>query len=141
PPIPYTTLIRSVVSTWQTSGCLTGPTREPRRDPRAEATSRPSAQHHGGALQGPQAGIRGGSSKPRPPSARNLEMISPSTTRWAALTGSVVTSRGTISSPTPDGFFRTGPTARAAASPGLMIGVPASTPNTPTFVMVMVPPA
>src|SRR5699024_8046411 len=40
-----------VVSTWQTSGCLTGPTREPRRDPRAEATSRPSAQHHGGALQ------------------------------------------------------------------------------------------
>lgn len=38
-------------------------------------------------------------------------------------------------------FFRTCPNARMAASPGLMIGVPASTPNTPTFVTVIVPPA
>ena len=33
------------------------------------------------------------------------------------------------------------PTARIAASPGLRIGVPVSTPNTPTLVIVNVPPA
>src|SRR5699024_4227316 len=61
---------------------------------------------------GPQASIRVGSSRPRPTSARNLEMISPSTTRCSALTDSVVISRGTSASPTPRGFFLTWPTAR-----------------------------
>jgi hypothetical protein len=33
------------------------------------------------------------------------------------------------------------PNARIADSPGLRIGVPASTPKTPTLVIVIVPPA
>ena len=39
------------------------------------------------------------------------------------------------------GIRLTAPNARIALSPGLMIGVPVSTPKTPTFVIVIVPPA
>ena len=38
------------------------------------------------------------------------------------------------------GIFRTAPRARMAASPGFRMGVPASMPKTPMFVMEMVPP-
>jgi hypothetical protein len=48
----------------------------------------------------------------------------------------------TASSPsTTQGVSLTWPNARIAVSPGVRIGVPASTPNTPTLVIVMVPPA
>jgi hypothetical protein len=53
----------------------------------------------------------------------------------------VVTLRTASSPATTQGRSRTWPKARMAASPGIRMGVPASTPNTPTFVMVMVPPA
>ncbi|CAM5305505.1 hypothetical protein SGRI78S_06741 [Streptomyces griseus subsp. griseus] len=39
------------------------------------------------------------------------------------------------------GWSLIAPTARIADSPGLRIGVPVSTPKTPTLVMVTVPPA
>src|SRR3712207_1203846 len=38
------------------------------------------------------------------------------------------------------GIARTAPKARIADSPGLRIGVPVSTPKTPTLVIVIVPP-
>lgn len=50
------------------------------------------------------------------------------------------TCRSAISPRCSHGILRTWPSARIPASPGLMIGVPASTPNTPTFVSVNVPP-
>ena len=40
----------------------------------------------------------------------------------------------------PMAASRTWPKARIAASPGIRMGVPASTPNTPTLVIVIVPP-
>ena len=43
-------------------------------------------------------------------------------------------------SETTHGCLRTAPKQRMADSPGLMIGVPASTPKTPTLVIVNVPP-
>ena len=43
-------------------------------------------------------------------------------------------------SETTHGCLRTAPKHRIADSPGLMIGVPASTPKTPTLVIVNVPP-
>ena len=52
-----------------------------------------------------------------------------------------MTSRRAISPRCSHGILRTWPIAMIAPSPGLMIGVPASTPNTPTFVSVKVPPA
>ena len=42
---------------------------------------------------------------------------------------------------TTHGVSLTWPNARIAVSPGVRIGVPASTPNTPTLVIVIVPPA
>ena len=42
--------------------------------------------------------------------------------------------------PTTHGRRVTEPNARMADSPGLRIGVPASTPNTPTLVIVSMPP-
>ncbi|MCY1241234.1 hypothetical protein D9M72_541260 [compost metagenome] len=51
-----------------------------------------------------------------------------------------MTWRSATSSLYSQGIFRTAPMARMAASPGLRIGVPASMPNTPMFVMEMVPP-
>ena len=45
-----------------------------------------------------------------------------------------------ISSSTTHGCFLIAPKHRIADSPGLMIGVPASTPKTPTLVIVNVPP-
>jgi len=52
----------------------------------------------------------------------------------------VVTHRGRTSPSTTQGFCRIAPIATMPDSPGLMIGVPASIPNTPMFVMVIVPP-
>ena len=52
----------------------------------------------------------------------------------------MVTCRTTISSSTTHGCFLIAPKHRIADSPGLMIGVPASTPKTPTLVIVKVPP-
>ncbi len=52
----------------------------------------------------------------------------------------VSTSRSAISPWCSHGVRRTAPTARIPASPGLRIGVPASTPKTPTFVIENVPP-
>ena len=52
-----------------------------------------------------------------------------------------VTLRGTICPSTTHGMSLIWPNARIADSPGLRIGVPASTPNTPTLVIVIVPPA
>ena len=54
-----------------------------------------------------------------------------------------MTWRTAISSPVrgpTHGCLRTAPKHRIADSPGLMIGVPASTPKTPTLVIVKVPP-
>src|SRR5690606_25368496 len=81
-----------------------------------------------------------GSSSASATSRRNRDTPSPSPTRWSADTASVMTSRGTISSSTTHGFFTTRPAATIADSPGLMMGVPQSTPKTPTFVIVIVPP-
>ena len=61
--------------------------------------------------------------------------------RWSNETASWVTHLGTISSSTTHGILRTAPNATMPASPGLRMGVPVSTPNTPTFVIVIVPPA
>ena len=74
-------------------------------------------------------------------SARKMEPFSPSIRRWSKDRARVVIQRGTISSSTTHGCLRTAPKARIAASPGLMIGVPASTPKTPTLVIVNEPPA
>ena len=53
----------------------------------------------------------------------------------------MVTSRTTISpASSTQGRLLIAPKHRIADSPGLMIGVPASTPKTPTLVMVKVPP-
>ena len=64
--------------------------------------------------------------------------------RWSKDTASWVTQRGSIRSsapvPTTHGIRRTAPNATMADSPGLRIGVPVSTPNTPTLVIVIVPP-
>ena len=58
---------------------------------------------------------------------------------------SVVTQRASMRSPpcasvTTHGWRVMAPKHRMAASPGLRIGVPASTPKTPTLVIVIVPP-
>ena len=45
-----------------------------------------------------------------------------------------------VSVETTHGCLLTAPKHRIADSPGLMIGVPASTPKTPTLVIVKVPP-
>ena len=52
-----------------------------------------------------------------------------------------MTSRSAISPWYSHGWRRTAPIARIAASPGFRIGVPASMPNTPMFVIEIVPPA
>ena len=101
----------------------------------ASATSRPRTAQKSSAAAG--------SSRIAATSARKREPFSPSTRRWSKDSASVVTCRTTISSPpvlTTHGFFRTAPKERIADSPGLMIGVPASTPKTPTLVIVNVPP-
>src|SRR5690606_35197889 len=91
-----------------------------------------------------------GSSSTAATSARKRDPFSPSMWRWSKLSARVVTCRGTISSTTPPsgelvetthGCLRMAPKQRIADSPGLMIGVPASTPKTPTLVMVKVPSA
>ena len=76
-------------------------------------------------------------------SARKREPFSPSMWRWSKDSASVVTSRTTISpvSSSTHGRLLIAPKHRIADSPGLMIGVPASTPKTPTLVIVNVPPA
>ncbi len=51
-----------------------------------------------------------------------------------------MTQRGRTSPSTTHGFWRIAPSAMMPTSPGLMIGVPASTPKTPMFVIVIVPP-
>ena len=81
-----------------------------------------------------------GSSSSAPTSARNREPCSPSTSRWSNDSASWHTVRTASSPSTTHGVGLIAPTARIAASPGLMIGVPVSTPNTPTLVIVNVPP-
>jgi len=51
-----------------------------------------------------------------------------------------LTKRGRTSPSTTHGFWRIVPIATMPASPPLMMGVPASIPNTPMFVIVIVPP-
>src|SRR3984893_11379056 len=87
------------------------------------------------------ASIRIGSSSIEPTSRSTAEPNSPSTIRWSNESDSVVTFRTASSPETTHGRSRTCPKARIAASPGIRIGAPASTPNTPTFVIVIVPPA
>ena len=74
-------------------------------------------------------------------SARNCEPSCPSTLRWSNDSASWVTWRIAIWPSCTHGVGRTAPKHRIADSPGLMIGVPLSTPNVPTLVMVIVPRA
>ena len=111
-----------------------------------------------GSMVGPRRGRRLGSPRPRDrleeqapagssriaaTSARKREPFSPSMWRWSKDSASVVTCRTDDLSPsvvTTHGCGRIAPKQRIADSPGLMIGVPPSTPKTPTLVIVNVPP-
>jgi hypothetical protein len=81
-----------------------------------------------------------GSESIEPTSRRKAEPSSPSTMRWSKDSDKVQTLRTASCPSTTHGASLTCPNARIAASPGLRIGVPASTPKTPTLVIVMVPP-
>ena len=76
-------------------------------------------------------------------SARNREPFSPSMCRWSKRQrqrGHVADHDLVLVASTTHGCFVIAPKQRIADSPGLMIGVPASTPKTPTLVIVNVPP-
>ncbi len=60
--------------------------------------------------------------------------------RWSKDSDKVQAFRTASCPSTTQGVSLTCPNARMAASPGVRIGVPASTPNTPTLVIVIVPP-
>src|SRR3712207_3694192 len=81
-----------------------------------------------------------GSDSRAPTSARNRLPSSPSMIRWSNDSASCVTCRGRTFPLCTHGSWRIAPKARIADSPGLRIGVPVSTPKTPTLVMVIVPP-
>ena len=76
-----------------------------------------------------------------PTSTRKREPASPSTMRWSKDSASVHDLARHDLPSTTHGIGLMAPKARIADSPGLMIGVPASTPKTPTLVIVIVPPA
>jgi hypothetical protein len=61
--------------------------------------------------------------------------------RWSKDSDNVQALRTASCPSTTHGASLTCPNARIAASPGVRMGVPASTPNTPTLVIVIVPPA
>ena len=89
----------------------------------------------------PQASIRSGS---RASSRRRAAR--PSRVPRPRCGGRTTATRCTPCAPrarpsTTQGASLTWPNARMAVSPGVRIGVPASTPNTPTLVIVIVPPA
>ena len=88
-----------------------------------------------------QASIRTGSSSIAPTSRSTAEPSSPSMMRWSKDSDKVHTERTASCPSTTHGASLTWPKARMAASPGVRIGVPPSTPNTPTLVIVIVPPA
>lgn len=87
-----------------------------------------------------QARTRSGFSMSLTRSARKREPCSPSISRWSKDRPRVPTSRSLIFFPTAHGCLRTAPSTRIADSPGGRIGVPVSTPNTPTLVIENVPP-
>ena len=60
--------------------------------------------------------------------------------RWSNDIDSVTTSRTASSPSCTHGRWAMVPRQTIALSPGLRIGVPPSTPKTPTFVMLSVPP-
>jgi hypothetical protein len=60
--------------------------------------------------------------------------------RWSKDSDKVQTLRTAIWPSTTQGASLIWPNARMADSPGVRIGVPPSTPNTPTLVIVIVPP-
>ena len=95
-----------------------------------------------GASGGPQAKADevGGVGQDLADRGRKSEAACPSTSRWSKARLSVTTSRSATSPSSSQGRRCTAPTARMAASPGLRMGTPASTPKTPTLVTVMVPP-
>src|ERR1019366_9186821 len=88
----------------------------------------------------PQTRARLGSCRIAATSARNREPRSPSTRRWSNERLSWVTQRGLTLPLTTHGIWRSAPNARIAASPEFRIGVPVSTPKTPTLVIVIDPP-
>ena len=112
----------------------------PRRQRHGDAGDPPDLPGRQPALAA-RAGPCPGSASTPATSARNCEPCCPSTSRWSNDTASWVTQRGSIARRRPThGIRRTAPNATMPASPGLRIGVPVSTPNTPTLVIVIVPP-
>src|SRR5699024_9402432 len=81
-----------------------------------------------------------GSERTSAMSMRYLEASAPSSTRWSKETVSVTTVRRAISPRCSQGWVRSAPIARIVLWPGLRIGTPPSTPNTPTLVTVSVDP-
>src|SRR5664280_1177880 len=81
-----------------------------------------------------------GSSNSTFKSARNRAAIAPSTTRWSLDSVSVQTLPGTTAPARTTGSSRMDPTARIAASGGLMMAVNCSMPNIPRLLTVKVPP-
>src|SRR5487761_1102844 len=100
---------------------------------------RPVEQHHMTEHRPPQASICSGSASIAPTSLSTMEPRSPSTMRWSKDSASVVTLRTASWPSCTQGASLIWPSARIAASPGVRIGVPVSTPNTPTLVIVIVP--
>src|SRR5487761_13327 len=100
---------------------------------------RPVEQHHMTEHRHPQASICSGSASIAPTSLSTMEPRSPSTMRWSKDSASVVTLRTASWLSCTQGMSRIWPSARMAASPGGRIGVPVSTPNTPTLVIEIVP--
>src|SRR5205085_4054766 len=83
---------------------------------------------------------RNGLSRKSPRSRKALPASAPSSTRWSKDSDSVMAGRATTSPSTTSARDAITPVARMAASGMLMMGVPDSAPNDPTFVTVMVPP-
>src|SRR5690606_25665817 len=81
-----------------------------------------------------------GSARVSAMSVRKAEASAPSSTRWSKERVSVTTVRSAISPRCSHGWRRSAPIARIVDWPGLRIGVPPSTPNTPTLVTVRVEP-
>ena len=127
---------------------VVGPAPPPSR--RGAALAMPSAHGrasgHGDAAGRHRVGSRGvgrrsaegerlvGSARTSPTSRRKSEAACPSTSRWSKARLRVTTSRRATSPSNSHGRRCTAPTARMAASPGLRMGTPASTPKTPTLV-------